>query len=186
MMRMFLGASLAAAAVPAHAASGPFFSLANTDFTVLIAFLLFVGILVYVKVPALLGGLLDKRAAKIRQDLDDARKLREEAKALVASYDRKLKEAREQVERIVANAQSDAKAAAQAAKADLERSIARKIQAAEEQIASAEASAVREVRERAVSVAVAAAGDVLARQLTGADAAALVDASIADVGRRLN
>ena len=175
-----------AAAVPAQAASGPFFSLANTNFTVLIAFVIFVGVLVYFKVPGMLGGLLDKRAARIQQDLDEARKLREEAKALVASYDRKLKEAKEQVERIVANAESEAKAAAEAAKADLARSIARKLQAAEEQIGAAEGAAIREVRERAIAVAVAAAGDVLAKQMTGDSAAAMIDASIAEVGQRLN
>ncbi|MFN3293646.1 MAG: F0F1 ATP synthase subunit B [Gemmobacter sp.] len=178
--------SLLLAALPAHAASGPFFSLANTNFTVLIAFVIFIGVLVYFKVPGMLTGMLDKRAAKIQQDLDEARRLREEAKALVASYDRKLKEARDQVERIVANAQADAKAAAEAAKADLARSIARKLQAAEEQIAAAEGSAIREVRERAIAVAIAAAGDVLAKQTTGESAAALIDASIAEVGKRLN
>ena len=178
--------SLLLAALPAHAASGPFFSLANTNFTVLIAFVIFIGVLVYFKVPGMLTGMLDKRAAKIQQDLDEARRLREEAKALVASYDRKLKEARDQVERIVANAQTDAKAAAEAAKADLARSIARKLQAAEEQIAAAEGSAIREVRERAIAVAIAAAGDVLAKQTTGESAAALIDASIAEVGKRLN
>lgn len=178
--------ALVAFTTPAHAASGPFFSLGNTDFTVLIAFLLFISVLVYFKVPALLSGLLDKRAAKIQQDLETARRLREEAKALVASYDRKLREAREQVDRIVANAQTDAKAAAEAAKADLARSISRKLQAAEEQIAAAETAAIREVRERAVAVAVAAAGDVMAKQMTAENAGSLIDASIAEVGQRLN
>ncbi|MDP2086550.1 MAG: ATP F0F1 synthase subunit B [Gemmobacter sp.] len=174
------------AAVPAHAATGPFFSLANTNFTVLIAFLIFIGVLVYFKVPGLLAGLLDKRAAKIQDDLETARRLREDAKTLVASYDRKLKEAKEQVERIVANAQIEAQAAAEAAKADLARSIARKMQAAEEQIAAAEAAVIREVRERAIAVAIAAAGDVLSKQITGDSAGALIDASIAEVGKRLN
>lgn len=184
-MRYILALPMLAAA-PAHAASGPFFSLANTNFTVLIAFLLFVGVLVYFKVPAMLSGLLDKRAAKIQQDLDEARRLREEAKALVASYDRKLREAKEQVERIVTNAQAEAKAAAEAAKADLARSIARKLQAAEEQITAAEGAAIRAVRERAVAVAVAAAGDVLASQLSNEGSGAMIDASIAEVGKRLN
>ena len=185
-MRIILPALMVAAAAPAHAASGPFFSLQNTNFTVLIAFLIFVGILIYFKVPGMLTGLLDKRAVRIQEELETARKLRDEAKALLASYDRKLKEAKEQVERIVANAQSDAANAAAAAKADLASSIARKIQAAEEQIAAAETSAVREVRERAIAVAIAAAGDVLGKQMTGESAGALIDNSIAEVGQRLN
>ena len=56
---------LSLTASPALAASGPFFSLRNTDFVVTIAFLIFIGILVYYKVPQLIGGLLDKRAAMI-------------------------------------------------------------------------------------------------------------------------
>ena len=185
-MRHLLPALILVAAAPAHAASGPFFSLQNTNFSVLIAFLIFVGILVYFKVPGMLTGMLDNRATKIREDLETARRLHEEAKALVASYDRKLKEAREQVERIVAGAQADAQAAADAAKAELAASIARKLQAAEEQIAAAEASAVREVRERAVAVAVSVAGDLLSQNLAASGAGSLIDSSIREVGQRLN
>jgi len=185
-MRHTIPALALLVAAPANAASGPFFSLGNTDFTVLIAFLLFVGVLVYFKVPALLAGLLDKRAERIQGDLETARRLRDEAKALVASYDRKLREANEQVARIVQGAQVDAKAAAEAAKADLARSIARKLQAAEEQIAAAETAVIRDVRERAIAVAVAAAGDILAKQMTAESAGSMLDASIAEVGQRLN
>ena len=184
-MRIILPA-LMLAALPAHAASGPFFSLQNTNFTVLIAFLIFAGVLVYFKVPGMLGGLLDRRAARIREDLETARRLREEAKALVADYDRKLQEAKAQVERIVAGAQADAVAAAEAAKADLARSIERKLASAQEQIAAAETAAIREVRERAIAVAVGAAGDVLAKQVTAEAAGSLIDSAIAEVGQRLN
>lgn len=178
---------LALAATPAAAAAGkPFFSLANTDLVVLIAFLLFVGILLYFKVPALLGGLLDKRAAAIRAELDTARALREEAKELLASYERKAREVKAQADRIVATAREDAQHAADAARAELEANIARRLRAAEDQIAAAEADAVRAVRERAIAVAVAAAGDVLARQTTAEGAAASIDAAIAEVGARLH
>ena len=57
-------------ALPAQAASGPFFSLGNTNFIVVISFLIFIGILLYAKVPGMLTGMLDKRAAQIRADLD--------------------------------------------------------------------------------------------------------------------
>lgn len=185
MRKLSLLAGLGAA-LPAHAASGPFFSLGNSDFTVLIAFLLFVGVLVYFKVPALLAGLLDKRAANIQSELDTARQLRDEAKTLLASYERKSREVKSQVERIISSASEDARIAADAAKEDLKRSIARRLQAAEDQIASAEAAAVREVRERAVSVAVAAAGDILAKQMTAESAGVLVDQAIAEVGAKLH
>ncbi|MCR9149479.1 MAG: F0F1 ATP synthase subunit B [Rhodobacteraceae bacterium] len=177
-------ASLAAS--PALAASGPFFSLRNTDFVVLIAFLVFIGVLVYFKVPGLLGGLLDKRAATIKSELDEARALREEAQAVLASYERKHKEVEEQAERIVATAKREAEAAAEEAKAKLAMSIDRRLKAAQDQIASAEAAAVREVRDRAVSVAVAAAGDVLSKQMKAADRNKLIDSAIGEVETKLH
>lgn len=185
MLRIATAAVLVAS--PALAAGDmPFFSLANTNFIVLIAFLIFVGILYKVGVPGMLTRMLDARAAQIKAELDEARALREEAKSLLASYERKKKDVQEQADRIVANAREEALSAAQEAKAELARSIARRLAAAEERIASAEKAAVREVRERAVQVAVAAAGDILARQATAESAAAAIDAAIAEVGRRLH
>lgn len=173
-------------ASPAFAASGPFFSLYNTDFVVTIAFLIFVAVVVYFKVPALLGGLLDKRADGIRKDLEEARILREEAQSLLASYERKSREVQVQAEEIVAAARRDAEAAAAKAKDELKVSIARRLKAAEEQITSAEQGAVKEVRDRAVSVAIAAAGEVLAKQLGAKDQAAMIDNSITEVEARLH
>ena len=173
-------------ATPAMAASGPFFSLQNTNFVVLIAFIVFVGILIYMKVPAKLTGMLDARAATIKAELDEARALREEAKSILATYERRQKEVQEQADRIVASAKEEAMAAAAQAKADLKASIARRLASATEQIASAEASAIRQVREHAASVAVAAAGDVLAKQMTAEAATASIDAAIAQVEARLH
>ncbi|MDX5349852.1 MAG: F0F1 ATP synthase subunit B [Paracoccaceae bacterium] len=173
-------------ASPALAASGPFFSLQNTDFVVLLAFIAFVALLVYLKVPAKLTGMLDARAAMIKAELDEARALREEAKTILATYERRQKEVQEQAERIVASAKDEAMAAAEQAKADLKASIARRMAAATEQIASAEAGAIRQVREQAISVAVAAAGDVLAKQMTAEAATASIDAAIAQVEARLH
>ncbi len=177
---------LALAASPAMAATGPFFSLRNTDFVVLIAFLVFVGILIYFKVPAKVTDLLDARAAQIKAELAEARSLREEAKTLLASYDRKLKEVKDQSDRIVSAAKAEAEAAAKAAQAELKVSIARRLAAAEEQIAAAEASAMREVRETAISVAVAAAAEVLSKQMTAEGAAASIDSAITQVEAKLH
>lgn len=181
-----LSVLFALAGSPALAASGPFFSLRNTDFVVLVAFLIFVGFLVYMGVPKLLTGMLDKRAATIKAELDEARALREEAKSVLASYERKQKEVAEQTDRIISTAKEEAMAAAKQAKADLKTAIARRLAAAEDQIASAEAAAIKQVRERAVAVAVAAAGDVLARQMTAESAAASIDAAIAQVDAKLH
>jgi F-type H+-transporting ATPase subunit b len=177
---------LALAASPALAASGPFFSLGNTDFVVTLSFLVFVGILLYFKVPAMVTGLLDKRAAQIKAELEEARALREEAKALLASYERRQKEVKEQADRIVSGAKAEAEAAAAQAQLDLKNAIARRLAAAEEQISAAEGSAVREVREKAISVAVAAAGELLAKQMTAEAAAASIDAAISQVEAKLH
>ena len=175
-----------AGATPAFAASGPFFSLGNTDFVVTIAFVIFIGVLVYLKVPGMVGGMLDKRAEGIQAELDEARALREEAQTILAGYERKQKEVAEQAELIVANAKSEAELAATQAKEDIKTSIARRLQAAEDQISSAQASAVKEVRDSAVSVAVAAASDVIAKGMSAKDAGGLIDAAIADVGEKLH
>ena len=186
MRKLMTTLALTGAASPALAASGPFFSLHNTDFVVLLGFLLFLVVLASFKVPGMIGNLLDKRAEGIRNELDEARALREEAQSLLASYERKQREVREQADRIVAHARDEAKIAAGQAKIDLEKSIARRLAAATDQIASAEAAAVKEVRDRAATVAVQAARDVIAKQMTKADAAALIDKAIAEVGQKLH
>ena len=191
-MRWIIAPVAALVTLPLHAAEEgytpgyDFTSLFNTDFVVLIGFLLFLAILFYFNVPAMLGGLLDKRAEGIRAELDEARALREEAQTLLASFERKQREVAEQSERIVAQARADAEAAAASAKDDLERSIARRLAAAEDQIASAEQKAVRAVRDRAVEVAVGAAADLIAARMGAAEAGEMIDRSIDVVKARLN
>lgn len=185
-MRLMITSLLALSATPASAAKGPFFSLGNTDFVVWIAFLIFVGILVYYKVPGLVGSMLDKRADSIRTELNEAKALREEAQSLLASYERKQKEVQEQADRIVAAAKEEATNAAAAAKDDIAKSITRRLAAAEEQIASAQASAIKDVRDQAIVVAVGAAKDVVAKQMDAKSAAALIDDAIATVAEKLH
>ncbi len=185
-MKRLIATLATLAALPAQAATGPFVSLGNTNFVVLVSFLIFVGILFYAKVPGMLTGMLDKRAMTIRAELDEARALRDEAKTILASYERKKKDVQEQSDRIVASARDEATKAAAEARDELKRSIARRLAAAEDRIASAEKAAIREVREQAVSVAVAAAGDLLAKQMTAEAASNAIDASIAQVGAKLH
>jgi len=173
-------------ASPAFAASGPFFSLTNTNFIVLLAFILFIAVLFYFKVPSMLAGMLDKRAEGIQSELDEARALREEAQTLLASYERKQKEVQEQADRIVAHAKSEAANAADLAKEDLKASIARRMAAAEDQIESAQASAVKDVRDQAVNVAIAAAKDVIAAQMTAAQGNKLIEDAIAEMDAKLH
>lgn len=179
-------AILLVSATPGFAASGPFLSLGNTNFIVLLAFLLFVGILVYFKVPGLVGGLLDKRAAGIRAELDEAKALREEAQTVLASFERKQLEVQEQSERIIEQAKEEARIAAQKAKVDIKTSMARRIAAAEEQIASVRARVEKEVRDEAIRVAVTAARDVIVDQMTTETSVRLVDEAIVTVENRLH
>ncbi len=173
-------------ASPALAAKGPFVSLGNTDFVVLLSFILFIGVLFYFKVPALLGGMLDKRADGISQEIEEAKKLQEDAKSLLADFERKHKDVQAQADRIVAQAKEEAQRAAEQAKEDLKVSIARRMTAAVEQIASAETSAVKEVRDQAITVAIAAARDVMAKQMTASDGNQLIDDGIALVDAKLH
>lgn len=177
---------LSLTAAPAFAASGPFFSLNNTNFVVTISFLLFVAVLIYLKVPGKITDMLDKRAHGIQSELDEARALREEAQSILASYERKQKEVQELADRIVSSAKAEAKIAAEHAKEDLKTSIERRLAGAEEQIASAQAAAVKEVRDTAVAVAIAAAREVIAGKMTADDANRLIDAAIKDVGDKLH
>jgi len=181
-----LAVLLALAASPALAATVPFVSLRNSDFVVVLGFLSFVGLLVYFRVPGRIAGLLDARAVQIKADLDEARALREEAKSILATYERRQKEVQAQADRIVASARDEAMAAATQAKADLQAAIARRIAAATDQIASAEAAAIRKVREDAVTIAVQAAGDILSRQTTAQGLSASIDAAIDEVGARMH
>lgn len=158
----------------------------DSNLVVTLSTILFIALLIYLGVPKKIAGLLDARADKIRAELDEARRLREEAQTLLASYERKQKEVEGQAENIVASAKAEAERAAVAAKEDLERSIARRMKAAEDQIASAEASAMKEVRDRAVSVAVEAASGVIAAKMTDATGDKLIDDAIAEVGAKLH
>lgn len=185
-MRNIIALVLTLGSGPALAASGPFVSLGNTNFVVLVAFVLFVAVLVYLKVPGLIGAQLDKRAAGIRSELEEARALREEAQTILASYERKSREVQAQADRIVAAAREDAVVAAEQARADLKKSIARRLAAAEDQIASAQAAAIRNVRDRAIAIAVAAAGEVVARQMTAAQANKLIEDAISEVEAKLH
>lgn len=152
----------------------------------LLAFIIFLAVLVYFKVPGMLAKILDDRSLAIKSELEEARALREEAQSLLASYERRNKEVQDQTDRIVAQAKADAEATAEQARIDLSASVERRIIAAEEQIVSAQSKAVKEVRDRAISVAVTAARDVIKNQMTAANANSLIDNAIAEVDAKLH
>jgi F-type H+-transporting ATPase subunit b len=160
--------------------------LYDTYFVVALAFFLFMGLLYRLNVHKMAVKALDDRAERIRHELDEARRLREEAQSLLASYERRQKEVEAQAADILARATADAKTAAEAAKAELAVSMDRRIRSAQEQIASAEAAAVRDIRNQAITVAVAAAAEALKGAMTPAADNARIDAAIAEVGARLH
>lgn len=152
----------------------------------LVALVIFLGIIVYLKVPAMITKSLDDRADKIRDELEEARKLREEAQQLLAEYQRKRKEAEQEASEMVAAAKHEAEAIVTDAKQKTEDYVARRTALAEQKIAQAEREAVNEVRSDAVEIAIAAAGKLLEDRIDGKAAATLFKSSLSEVKSRMN
>jgi F-type H+-transporting ATPase subunit b len=148
--------------------------------------LIFLAIMAYMKVPAMMGRGLDARADKIRADLDEAKRLRDEAAALLAEYQGKRKQAEKDAEEIVAAAKRDAETMAADAKVKTEEFVKRRTAMAEQKIAQAENDAINAVRSSAVDIAIAAAGKILGDKAGGNLSADLFKQSLNDVKSRLN
>jgi F-type H+-transporting ATPase subunit b len=141
--------------------------------------------LVWKKAGGAITGALDQRAAKIRDELDEARRLREEAQATLANYQRKQRDALKEAEAIIGHAKADAERLGAQAARDLEAAIERRQRLAEEKIAQAEQKAVAEVRVAAVDVAVGAARRVLAEDM-GQRGGQLIDNAIENLPQHLH
>ena len=157
----------------------------DPELAVAIAFVIAIA-LVWKKVWLSLTRLLDERAAKIRADLDEAQKLKDEAQKTLGQFQRKQRDALQEAEAIIAHAREDATRLVARAKRDLEAALERRQRLAEEKIALAEAKALAEVRNAAVDVAIGAARHVIAERLGDAQRQALVDHAIAELPLRLN
>jgi F-type H+-transporting ATPase subunit b len=160
--------------------------LGMAEFWVAVAFVAFLAILVYYKVPKLIAKALDDRADAIRKELDEARRLREEAQTLLADYQKRHRNVGQEAEAIVDLARREADAFAHETRASLKDALERRTKLAEDKIARAEAQAVDEVRASAIDVAVAAAERILREKMAGSGGAALIDQSIRDLKGRLN
>jgi F-type H+-transporting ATPase subunit b len=150
------------------------------------ALILFLVLMLALKIPGTIGKALDKRANDIKAQLAEAARLREEAQALLAEYQRKRKEAEVEAEQILASAKREASALAEDAKRKTEEYVARRNQLSEQKIKQAEADAINAVRSAAVDIAVAAAQKVAAEKATGATGEALFQNAIEQVRTRLN
>ncbi len=160
--------------------------LSDAAFWALVGLVIFLGLMVYVKVPGLITGALDKRADTIRDELEQARSLREEAQAVLAEYQRRAREAEGEAEEIIDQATREADAIAVEAGHKLEEYVASRTRQAEQKIAQAEAQAVQEVLTLSADVAVAAAERILSHRVTGKLADAQIADAIRDVKARLN
>ncbi len=168
----------------AHAAAPEAF-YATAEFWVAIGFLIFIALIGKRAYRLVVVG-LDERAERIRARLEEAGRLAEEAQTLLATYERKQRDAAGEAEAIVADARREADRLAEQASAELQRSLKRREELALERIAQAEASAVAEVRARAVDVAMQATQNLLVQKLTPAQSNALIDTAIAELPGKLH
>ncbi|MEL6687695.1 MAG: F0F1 ATP synthase subunit B [Pseudomonadota bacterium] len=158
----------------------------SSEFWVLVPLLLFFAIVAWKGGFKAMGSALDKRADTIRDELNEAKRLREEAQALLASYQRKQAEAEKQAEEIVERARRDAESMASKARSDLTERLQRRAAQAEAKIANAEAQALAEVRSRAADLAIDAAKDIIGTELKAADRTRLFKDGLAQLDGSLN
>ena len=154
----------------------------EAEFWVAVAFVIFVGVLIYFKVHKMAVDAIDGRRARIEAELAEARRLREEAQALLAQYQRKQREAEREAADIIAGAQAEILRLAVDAKAQMDDFLARRTKMAEAKIAQAEAQALADVRAAAAEAAIAAAEKILKDTVRGEVADTLIAKGIDDLG----
>jgi F-type H+-transporting ATPase subunit b len=158
----------------------------DPTFWVAVSTTTFVVIVFTVKAPAQILKTLDARAAAIAKELEEARTLRDEAQVLLASYQKRQREAEKEAQDIVVQARAEAERFAVETKKSLEAQIARRAKMAEDKIAQAEAQALAEVRALAADIAVGAAGRVIAQTMSPGRAQTLIDQAIKDLPGKIN
>lgn len=160
--------------------------LQEAEFWVGVGFVLVVGLIFWKKVPGMIGKALDTRAAAISAELDNARKLREEAQALLEQYRRKQREADKEAEAIITEARAEAERYATEAKAALSAQIERRAKAAQDKIAQAEQQAIAEIRNLAADAAAAAAEKLIAAKVDEKRAGELIKKALGEIPTKLN
>ncbi len=160
--------------------------LSDPSFWTAIAFVGFVLVLLYFKLPGIVTKSLDDRAEAIRLELDEARNLREQAQSVLADYERKQRQAEKEAEGIITQAKAEAQRLAEETRNNLEVSLERRMKIAEGKIAQAEVQALKEVRIQAAEIAIAAAETIISNEFTAKQASELVDQNIKDLKTTLN
>lgn len=160
--------------------------LSDPTFWAAVGLVLFFGVLFWQKVPGAIAKLLDSRADAIRTELEEARRLREEAQELLASFQRKQREAEAEADGIIAQAKKDAKSMRAEARKELSERLDRRTAMAEQRIAQAEAHASQEIRALAADLAVDAAAKLLGEKLTKKQISDQIKADLETLEQRLN
>ena len=156
------------------------------EFWVAIAFVILMGLFAYLGIHHTVLQTLDRRGERIKAELDDARRLKDEAAKLLAEYEARRASAEREAEDIIASARAEAERIAGEAKAKMEDFVARRTKTAESKIALAEAQALADVRAAAADAAVAAASTILSQSVKGEKADELLAKGIAEVRAKLN
>jgi F-type H+-transporting ATPase subunit b len=156
------------------------------EFWVAISFVMFVLLLLYLGLPGKVAKVLDDRAEAIRREIEEAKRLRDEAQTMLADYQRRREEASKEAEEITALARKEALFFAEETRKSLSDQLARRAKSAEEKIARAEAQAITEIRSKAVDAAVNAAQNLISDRLSAKKAEQLVVSSIAEIKTKLN
>jgi F-type H+-transporting ATPase subunit b len=159
---------------------------AEPEFWVAVGFVILMGVFVYVGVHRTVLTALDHRSQRIKTELDDARRLKEDAAKLLAEYQARHASAEREAQDIIASAQAEAERIASEAKAKLEDFVTRRTKTAESKIALAEAQAIADVRSAAANAAVTAASTILSQSVNGSVADDLLAKGIAEVRAKLN
>lgn len=157
----------------------------DPQFWVALSFVLFV-LAVFKPIGKIMGSALDNRSAKIQKELDEALRLKEEAQALLASYQRKQKEAAEEAKNIIKHAQEEAKRITLEAENSLEENLNKKIQLAMQKIASYEHSVMQEVRTNSIDIAVSTVRNLVKEKLSKEVADGLVTRAINEMNKKLH
>lgn len=160
--------------------------LDDAEFWVALAFVVFLGLLGYLGVHRIVAKSLDDRATRIKAELDEARKIKDEAVQLLAEYQRKRHAAEDEAQNIIAGAKAEAERLAAEAKVRIEDFVARRTKMAETKIAQAEAQAAADVRSAAAEAAIAAAEKILSAETKGKLAGELIAKGIDEVRKKLN
>ena len=159
---------------------------AEPEFWVAVAFVILMGVFAYFGIHRTILTTLDHRSERIKAELDDARRLKEEAAKLLAEYQARRASAEREAEEIIASAKADAERIAAEAKAKMEDFVERRTKTAESKIALAEAQALADVRAAAAEAAVTAASVILQQSVKGSVADELLAKGIDEVKAKLN